>query len=137
MRDELIELIKAGKTCPNINTPYVDNCDDCRYADTLECIVERIADTLIANGVTFAEDINVPTKWIPVSERLPDTIPNTAGTAYSDAVNALTSGRKVITAIWDGTDFIGDAAFWDAEDEIITHWTPVLLPLPEPPKEGE
>lgn len=98
----------------------------------------KLADHLIANGVTFADvpDTNVG-KWIPVSERLPDTIPNSAGTAYSDAVNALTSGRKVITAIWDGTDFIGDAAFWDAEDEIITHWTPVLLPLPEPPKEGE
>ena len=42
---------------------------------------------------------------------------------------------KVITAIFDGEDFIGDAAFWDAEEEVITHWTPVLLPLPEAPKE--
>lgn len=73
--------------------------------------------------------------WIPVTERLPDLIPCDAGTAYSEAVNVLTTGRKVITAIWDGTEFIGDAAFWDAENEEITHWAPVLLPLPEPPKE--
>lgn len=73
-------------------------------------------------------------RWIPVTERLPNTIPCGAGTAYSEAVNVLTSGRKVLTAIWDGTDFIADAEFWEAENEEITHWTPVLLPLPDPPK---
>ena len=75
-----------------------------------------------------------PYRWIPVTERLPKTIPCSAGTEYSEAVNVLTTGRKVLTAIWDGTDFIADAEFWDAEDEEITHWTPILLPLPEPPK---
>lgn len=76
-------------------------------------------------------------RWIPVTERLPKLIPSCAGTAYSEAVNVLTTGRKVLTAIYDGTDFIADAEFWDAEGEEITHWTPVLLPLPEPPKEDE
>ena len=88
---------------------------------------EFIADNLIAHGVTVQ-------KWIPVAERLPDLIPCGAGSSYSEAVNVLTSGRKVLTAIWDGTEFIADADFWDAEGEDITHWTPVLLPLPEPPK---
>lgn len=73
-------------------------------------------------------------RWIPVTERLPKLIPCGAGTGCSEAVNVLTSGRKVITAIWDGTDWIGSFRFWDAEGEEITHWTPVLLPLPEPPK---
>lgn len=73
-------------------------------------------------------------RWIPVAERLPKLIPCRAGTAYSEAVNVLTSDRKVITAIWDGTDWIGPFRFWDAEGEEITHWEPVLLPLPEPPK---
>lgn len=81
--------------------------------------------------------IEVP-RWIPVTERLPDTVKiERTGTEYSEAVNVLTSGRKVITAIFDGTDFIGDAEFWDAEDEEITHWTPVLLPLPDAPKDGD
>ena len=75
-------------------------------------------------------------QWIPVTERLPKLIPCSAGTAYSEAVNVLTTGRKVLTAIYDGNDFIADAEFWDAEGEEITHWTPVLLPLPESPKEG-
>lgn len=98
------------------------------------------ADYLIANGVTVQDkvvEIDQFGKWIPVTERLPELIPCNAGTAYSEAVNVLTSGRKVFTAIWDGIDFICDARFWEAEGEKITHWTPVLLPLPEPPKEGE
>ena len=73
-------------------------------------------------------------RWIPVTERLPKLIPSCAGTAYSEAVNVLTTGRKVLTSIYDGNDFIADAEFWDAEGEEITHWAPVLLPLPEPPK---
>ena len=91
---------------------------------------------------TLAEDIynwvgrgEPVQRWIPVTEDLPKLIPCSAGTGYSEAVNVLTSGRKVLTAIWDGTDFIANAEFWEAEGEEITHWTPVLLPLPEPPKE--
>lgn len=76
-------------------------------------------------------------RWIPVTERLPKLIPCSAGTAYSEAVNILTSGRKVITAIYDGIDWIGPFRFWDAEGEEVTHWTPVLLPLPESPKEED
>lgn len=95
-----------------------------------------IADHLIANGVAVLDkdESKISSKWIPVSERLPDLILCDAGTAYSEAVNVLTTGRKVLTAIWDGFDWICDAEFWDAEGEEITHWTPVPLPLPEPPK---
>lgn len=71
-------------------------------------------------------------RWISVNERLPDLIPCDAGTAYSEEVNVLTSNRKVFTAIWDQHGMIADAEFWDAEEEEITHWTPVLLPLPQP-----
>ena len=119
MKDKLLELITLGFA-------------DCAKPSELYALLDLgdLADNLISRGVTVQ-------KWIPVEEELPETIPCTAGTAYSNAVNALTSGRKVITAIFDGEDFIGDAAFWDAEDEVITHWTPVLLPLPEAPKEVE
>ena len=113
-KDDLIELLKDDR-CPLL---------------WIQGDVGNLADFLIANGVTVQ-------KWIPVTERLPKTIPCSAGTEYSEAVNVLTTGRKVLTAIWDGTDFIADAEFWDAEDEEITHWTPVLLPLPQPPKEGD
>lgn len=72
--------------------------------------------------------------WISVDERLPDTIPCNAGTAYSEAIIALTSGRKVAKAIYDGTLFFGAFDYWGCEPtERVTHW----MPLPELPKEEE
>lgn len=126
-REKLIELRReAEEIAENFCVSRME-CYQCPYDPTKGCQEGVIADHLIANGVTIQ-------KWIPVTERLPELIPCDAGTAYSEAVNVLTSGRKVLTAIWDGTDFIADAEFWEAEGEEITHWTPVLLPLPEPPK---
>ena len=113
MREKLIELL--------INSPGLETL----YGGEEE--FAKNADWLIANGVTVQE-------WISVNDRLPETIPCGAGTAYSEAVNVLTDGRKVLTAIWNGSYWICDAEFWDAEFEEITHWTPVLLPLPKPPK---
>ena len=137
-QDELLDSAK----CPT----DVESCRECKYFDSRKlfghtCDAACTADWLIANGVTLANQVASTSKqlassWIPVTERLPDTIPCSVGTAYSEAVNVLTTGRKVLTAIWDGTDFIADAEFWEAENEEITHWTPVLLPLPDPP-EGE
>lgn len=101
----------------------------CRLVDKLDyCAVQALADHLIANGAVIQ-------RWIPVTERKPDVVACNAGTAYSEAVNVVTSGSKVLTAIWDGSDFIADAEFWDAENEEITHWAPVLLPLPQLPKD--
>ena len=101
----------------------VELIGDCKYWGSCE----EMADFLIANGVTVEG-------WISIKDGLPKLIPCDAGTAYSEAVNVLTTGRKVLTAIWDGFDWICDAEFWAAEDEEITHWTPILLPLPRPPK---
>lgn len=69
-------------------------------------------------------------KWISVTERLPELIPNRAGTAYSEAVILWTSGRKALIGVWDGIDFLCAAEYWEAEGEDITHW----MPLPQPPK---
>lgn len=69
-------------------------------------------------------------RWINVEDRLPELIPCSAGTAYSEAVVVLTSGKKAMIAIWDGVDFICAANYWDAEGEQITHW----MPLPELPE---
>lgn len=113
--NELIEILR-DESNPNV-LDYIDEA-----ADALEAQQKRI------------EELEQERRWIPVTERLPNLIPCDAGTAYSEAVNVLTSGHKVLTAIWDGFEWECDAEYWDAEDEEITHWTPVLLPLPEPPK---
>ena len=110
VREKLIWLIsKAKYICAN---DYSDHTED-----------EYIADTLLDNGVTVQE-------WISVTERLPDLISCNVGTAYSEAVIAWTSGRKVMIAVWDGIDWIAPFDYWEAWGEEITHW----MPLPEPPK---
>lgn len=95
---------------------------------------DRYVDFELAEAKELAR-VKAERRWIPLTERLPDLIPCSAGTAYSEAVNVLTNGRKVLTAIWNGHTFLCDADYWEAWGERITHWTPVLLPLPEPPKE--
>lgn len=107
----------------DVKKKLVELLREVQYLGGLE---EKVADRLIASGVTVQE-------WISVKDGLPKLIPSNAGTAYSEAVNVLTTGRKVLTAIWSDFGWICDAEFWDAEDEEITHWTPVLLPLPQPP----
>ena len=113
--NELIEILR-DESNPNV-LDYIDEA-----ADVLEDQQKRI------------EQLEAERRWVPVTERLPDLSPCDAGTAYSEAVNVLTDGRKVLTAIWNGERFLCDADYWEAWDENITHWTPVLLPLPEPPK---
>ena len=95
---------------------------------------DRLQDFEVAEAQALAK-LREERRWIPVGERLPEVIHCDAGTAYSEAVNVLTNGRKVLTAIWNGSCFLCDADYWEAWGEKITHWTPVLLPLPEPPKE--
>lgn len=92
-------------------------------------VVPEIEGMLYREGVEMPE----PARWIPVCESLPETIVcSPAGTAYSEAVIVWTSGRKAMIAVWDGEGFLCAADYWEAWDEIITHW----MPLPTPPKES-
>ena len=100
---------------------------------------EKVADHLIANGVTFhPRDIHWATeqaykngkadamKWIPVTERLPEK-----------EQDVLCSRGNHIGALMDVYTYMGDDK-WDdtygnrsyTDDEGITHW----MPLPQPPK---
>ena len=73
--------------------------------------IEKIADHLIANGVTVQ-------KWIPVTERLPEK-----GGSY---LVFSSKSKTVFTAhYWKGDRWANRA-----NGQFITHW----MPLPEPPK---
>ena len=98
MREKLIELLSQVQ-----------------YLGGLE---EKIADHLIANGVTIQ-------KWIPVTERLPDTssmyivtVEKLYGITYSDVAYFDALSKK-----W-GTNTHHYSC------DKVTHW----MPLPEPPK---
>ena len=61
-RERLVELLK------NDNCPSPFACDaNCKYINSENCLAERMADYLLANGVTFKR------RWISVAEQLPNT----------------------------------------------------------------
>ena len=100
MREKLIELIKTA----------VNGC--ATYWAGL------IADHLIANGVTIQ-------KWIPVTERLPETfgefavtIKTIEGRAYPDYADYDPFAKRWYPSLYF------------AHSSKVTHW----MPLPEPPK---
>lgn len=74
----------------------------------------------------LAKDNNVPSKWIPVTERLPEKDADVL-CCRGNHIGAL---RDVYTYKGDGK-WEDSYGFWNYTDiEGITHW----MPLPEPPK---
>jgi hypothetical protein len=130
MREKLIELL--GKvTCPGGES--LGSCPDRKYglcgevANLSYCVIQNIADYLIANGVTVQQ-------WIPVSERLPDF--KTKVLVYGGATPVWVNGvKQPIPGIYTGYTRGYDEGWftWDDFKVIypVTHW----MPLPEPPKE--
>ena len=101
MRKKLIALIH-----------HCTSCEECRDED--------IADHLIANGVTFAEDINVPSKWISVKDRLPEK-------ETEVLVRDRVTGEITTAHLNDLNHFV----FRDGRGHGASHW----MPLPKYPKE--
>lgn len=132
MRDKLIEMLE------NAHNERIVKCLDCFDDD--ECLgrgycddwLADIADYLIANGVTFAEDNNVPCKWIPVSERPPEYDNFLVATNYGMVGEAFTLDGKIY---WqeDAANSVYEIGIYGVPIEEVTHWTP----LPAAPKEVE
>lgn len=103
--------------------------------------IEQIADGLIANGVTFATDNNVGSKWISVTDRLPEDrqrILCFKKSKYGSCVMVVTYSKCLES--YCGVDFRGvkRGGFFSYDSEVgyyeipdVTHW----MPLPEAPKE--
>lgn len=123
MTDRLVELIAKYFKKINPNSNYI--------------IATQLAGHLRNNGVTFAEDNNVPCKWIPVSERLPDE------SGLYLVYERIETMKRWITNFDREVGKFGN--WWDTAPKgakyercvflemEVTHW----MPLPEPPKEGE
>lgn len=127
VREKLVELVKRAIT-------------DWEHGD----VSEIIADHLLSNGVTVQgdKDINVPSKWIPVTERLPDkdsdylVFKRFAGNAWCDVVSFAKDGRKVGECAfgekWQNVWYYYDSEWGYIRTDAVTHW----MPLSQPPKEG-
>ena len=116
MREKLIELIDEKQV-------YGIDQEQPRKHDIMLLDNDELADHLIANGVTFATDTNVGSKWIPVTERLPGDFDEVL--IYCGSYHEI-GWYDPVDKSWR-SDFLGSCT------EDVTHW----MPMPEPPKEGE
>ena len=104
VREKLVELMTD-------KVPGIDN--ELRYVDDER--VERLADYLIANGVTVQE-------WISVDDRLPQNFVSVLG--YMTDAGDFPPVRECYT--------VGNAFFFPALGDIhpVSHW----CEMPQPPK---
>lgn len=120
MKENLVELLR-NMPVPEI-TVFGQRCGKALVT------AEFIANHLIANGVTFATDIIVGDKWIPVTERLPDT------QEYDWVLAQITLRPECIYGVPAVAELRADG-WYDAYDNMIdgkyekvTHWMPLPLP---------
>lgn len=89
---------------------------------------EKVANHLIANGVTVQ-------KWIPVTERLPDTQDDVDWVLVNiRLMPEAYYGVPCVAELRNGDWYDAEGGLLDTSEEgcgvIVTHW----MPLPEPPK---
>ena len=91
------------------------------YAKDLSSI-EREVDFLLANGVTFAKDTDVPSKWISVEDGMPEPMVWVLCACRANIIEVLRYDRNI-----DGWGTAGlNRGYMKS---FVTHW----MPLPEPP----
>ena len=121
VREKLVELLTDN--LPRIGS--LPKCDNpLQY--TMDEIVERIADHLIAHGVTVQE-------WISVDERLPDNKEHDWVLAQVVEDNGYMHIPKVMEYRQLRNDWFEETYGWLSEHNglfSVTHW----MPLPNPPK---
>ena len=121
--EKLVELL-AGCPCESDCEGMVGSCPHRKNGNCNEifklsyCAVSKLAQHLIANGVTVQE-------WISVKERLPEESGMyivTANDGHAQRVSFVQWQKK--NRMWN---LNGARSYWR-----VTHW----MPMPEPPKEG-
>lgn len=130
VREKLVEiLLQEDDLCER------GECKDC-FANG-SCYYYRVADRLIANGITVQE-------WVSVEDRLPDEheslFARYKGTdKWRNAMFTTISDRVIVCAEYENGKRIVKTAntvdgVWKVKDIFcpckVTHW----MPLPQPPK---
>jgi hypothetical protein len=89
------------------------------------------------------EELEAKSKWIPVTERLPEKDGDYLvfkvfdQKTWCDVISFAKDGRKVSECTfgkkWQNIWYYYDSEWGYIRTDSVTHW----MPLPEPPKEGE
>lgn len=122
-REKLIELLKGFSFPVTVNGEPLSE-----WTIPMPQIRKALADHLLANGVTFAKDTDVPSKWISVKEQMPEYDRKVLITDVRDgyiSIAELKCGGKILVDCWDCDDTIRLPV------SEITHWQE----LPQPPRE--
>lgn len=103
-----------------------------KFASGPMSATEALANYLIANGVTFATETNVGSKWISVEDRLPEV---------DVTVLTIVTGKPHPNVTLINAYELGE---YDPEGWILEMWPEWMdakvsywMPLPEPPEEVE
>ena len=126
MDKERVEKVKKGLECctRSHQTIRQNMCDECPYKNkgvmNAFTVWKTCTNALAEDALKLINELQAATepKWIPVSERLPETI---------DFVLCTDGGCVDI-------GFCNGRGCWhcDPLDNYVTHW----MPLPEPPKDS-
>lgn len=126
-RDKLFELTKEAFVAFEAECVKHFDCVECplfEFANVGLCKVAFIADHLLANGVTVGKDADVPTKWIPVGERLPE---EREDWGFTSSALVIVAGKRHDGSLYVSQDTTTNGE-WNTTHPL--YW----MPLPEPPK---
>lgn len=122
-REKLIELLVKDPCYFEFGS-----CGKCRYHAEPACYPPRMADHLLANGVTFAKDTDVPSKWIS-ADHPPENWKGEGGYLTNFYVYTPEYGVDI-------GNYMRPANKWLCMGIPcnVTHWMPLPLPPKEEPK---
>ena len=121
-REKKIELIKGALEHASKQCEELDSCCACPHGERGGCQSAFILDYLIANGVAFAKDADVPSKWISVEDSMPEPMAWVLCACRANIIEVLRYDRNI-----DGWGTAGPNRGY--MKSFVTHW----MPLPEPP----
>ena len=124
-KEKLVYLLYTAEELADKRCDSYPNCDSCPADNKrIDCMDWLKADCLLSLGVTVQDgkDNDVPTGWIPVTERLPEAGEVVLACGKRHATSGMFQGvlrNKPNMWHWKGNTL-----------KEVTHW----MPLPVPPK---
>ena len=131
-REKLIEVKNALEMC--YKQGLTSECTGCTYREHNNVCMDALMEDALAVIKCLEEKqaTSNESKWIPVTERLPDTQEYDWVLAQVAFIPGNLYGVPVVAELRHGEWYDAYDETIEGDFEKVTHW----MPLPEPPKEG-